>query len=163
MEEDSDSQQDTEKELRVRKIKDGTVIDHITPGNALNVLKIVGITGKEGMIISIAMNVPSKKSGTKDVVKIENRELDPEQINRIALISPNATINIIRDYEVIQKKKVTLENEIQGVIKCLNPNCITNGNEPVKSFFKIVQTNPIAIRCEYCDRIIDYDEICQQF
>jgi len=163
MEDNSKSEIDTEKELRVRKIKNGTVIDHISPGNALNVLKIVGITGKEGMIISIAMNVPSKKSGLKDVVKIENRELAPEEINRIALISPNATINIIRDYEVIHKKKVSLEKKIQGVIKCLNPNCITNGNEPVKSFFRIEQTNPISIRCEYCDRIMDYDDITQQF
>lgn len=163
MERDSYSHQNTEKELRVRKIKDGTVIDHITPGNALNVLKIVGITGKEGMIISIAMNVPSKKAGLKDVVKVENRELDPEQINRIALISPNATINIIRDYEVIAKDKVSLKDQIQDVIKCLNPNCITNGNEPVKSLFRIIQTNPIYIRCEYCDRIMEYDDIVKQF
>jgi len=109
------------------------------------------------------MNVPSKKSGTKDVVKIENRELDPEQINRIALISPNATINIIRNYEVIQKNKVTLKDQIQDVIKCLNPNCITNGNEPVKSLFSIIQTNPISIRCGYCDHIMEYDDIVKQF
>ncbi|MHA1651891.1 MAG: aspartate carbamoyltransferase regulatory subunit [Candidatus Helarchaeota archaeon] len=152
-----------EKSLRVRKIKNGTVIDHISPGNALNVLRIVGITGKEGMIISIAMNVPSDKSGLKDVVKIENKELAPEEINRIALISPNATINIIRDYEVVQKNKVILEEKIVGVIKCMNPNCITNSNEPVESIFKVIQTNPISLRCLYCDWVIDYNNIVRQF
>ncbi len=155
---------DFEKSLRVRKIKHGTVIDHISPGNALNVLKIVGITGKEGWIISIAINVPSGKSEhLKDVVKIENKELAPEEINRIALISPKATINIIRDYEVIQKFKVVLEEQIKGVIKCMNPNCITNGNEPVKSLFKIETSNPVSLRCLYCDQIMEYDDIIKQF
>lgn len=154
---------DFEKSLHVRKIKNGTVIDHISPGNALNVLKIVGINGKEGMIISIAMNVSSSKGNLKDVVKIENKELAPEEINRIALISPNATINIIRDYEVTQKFKVVLEDQIEGVIKCRNPNCITNGKEHVNSLFKIEKSDPVNLRCVYCDRIMDYDDITQQF
>ena len=155
---------DFEKSLRVRKIKNGTVIDHISSGNALNVLKIAGITGKEGMILSIAMNVPSgKHNDLKDVVKIENKELVPEEINRVALISPNATINIIRNYEVIQKFKVALEEKIEGVIKCMNPNCITNSNEPVKSLFKIETTNPVSLRCFYCDRIMSYNDIVKQF
>lgn len=155
---------DFEKSLRVRKIKNGTVIDHISPGNALNVLKIVGITGKEGMIISIAMNVSSGKSDyLKDVVKIETKELAPEEINRIALISPKATINIIRNYEVVQKFKVVLEEKIEGVIECMNPNCITNGNEPVKSLFKIETTNPVSLRCFYCERTIQYNDIVKQF
>ncbi|MHA1265144.1 MAG: aspartate carbamoyltransferase regulatory subunit [Candidatus Helarchaeota archaeon] len=157
------TKEDFEKSLRVRKIKNGTVIDHISPGNALNVLKIVGITGKEGMIISIAMNVQSSKSTLKDVVKIENKELAPEEINRIALISPNATINIIRNYEVVQKNKVVLEEKIEGVIKCMNPNCITNSNEPVNSLFKIEQTHPISLRCVYCERTLEYPDIVEQF
>lgn len=154
---------DFEKSLRVRKIKNGTVIDHISPGNALNVLKIVGINGKEGMIISIAMNVSSGKGHLKDVVKIENKELAPEEINRVALISPNATINIIRNYQVIQKFKVVLEDQIGGVVKCRNPNCITNGREHVSSLFKIEKSDPVNLRCVYCDRIMDYDDITQQF
>ncbi len=158
-----DAETDLEKSLRVGKIKNGTVIDHISPGNALNVLKIVGITGKEGMIISIAMNVPSSKCRTKDVVKIENKELAPEEINRIALIAPYATINIIRDYNVVQKFKVRLEEKIKGVIKCINPKCITNSNEPVKSLFKIESTNPIMLRCYYCEWIMDYNDITRSF
>jgi aspartate carbamoyltransferase regulatory subunit len=164
MQDNMKSQDNLEQSLRVRKIKNGTVIDHISHGNALNVLKIVGINGKEGMIISIAMNVPSSKGSTfKDVVKIENKELAPEEINRIALIAPSATINIIRDYQVIQKKKVVLEEQIKGVIKCMNPNCITNSNEPVKSFFKIETRDPVSLRCKYCDRIIEYNDMVKQF
>ncbi len=157
------TKEDFERSLRVRKIRNGTVIDHISPGNALNVLKIVGINGKEGMIISIAMNVQSSKGNLKDVVKIENKELAPAEINRIALISPNATINIIRDYEVVKKTKVILEPQIKGVIKCMNPNCITNGNEPVKSSFHVEKTDPVSLRCFYCDRIMSYDDIIGQF
>jgi len=154
---------DFDKSLRVRKIRNGTVIDHISPGNALNVLKIVGITGKEGMIISIAMNVSSGKSELKDVVKIENKELAPEEINRIALISPNASINIIRNYDIVQKFKVVLEEKIEGVIRCRNPNCITNGKEHVDSLFKIEKSDPVSLRCVYCERIMEYDDITQQF
>jgi len=110
-----------ESELRVQKIKDGTVIDHITQGNALNVLRILGITGKEGNIVSIVMNVPSRKLGKKDIVKIEGRELNPREVNMIALIAPKATINIIRDYQVIEKRKVKLPKVIKGIVKCINP------------------------------------------
>ncbi len=154
---------DYEKSLRVRKIKNGTVIDHISPGNALNVLKIVGITGKEGMIISIAINVSSGKSDLKDVVKIENKELAPEEINRIALISPNASINIIRNYEVVRKFTVVLEEKLEGVVKCMNPNCITNGKEHVNSLFKIEKSDPVNLRCLYCDRILEHPDIVRQF
>ncbi|MEM2428402.1 MAG: aspartate carbamoyltransferase regulatory subunit, partial [Candidatus Bathyarchaeia archaeon] len=109
-----------EKELRVSKIEDGTVIDHITAGYALAVLRIIGLTGKEGNIISILMNVPSQKLGRKDIVKVENRELREDEVHKIALIAPNATINIIRNYEVVEKNKVKLPKIIKGVIKCAN-------------------------------------------
>ncbi|RLG59636.1 MAG: aspartate carbamoyltransferase regulatory subunit, partial [Candidatus Hydrothermarchaeota archaeon] len=89
-----------EKELRVLKIKNGTVIDHIEGGQALNVLKIIGIPKTT---VTIAMNVPSKKTGIKDIVKVEGRELKEEEVNKISLISPRATINIIRNYEVVEK------------------------------------------------------------
>ncbi|MHA1268616.1 MAG: aspartate carbamoyltransferase regulatory subunit [Candidatus Helarchaeota archaeon] len=153
-----------EESLRIRKIKEGTVIDHIEPGNALYVLKILKITGREGNIVSVAMNVPSGKlkSGFKDVVKIENRELDPNEISIIALISPNATISIIRNMNVINKKRVELPEEIIDVnIKCINPNCITNSNEPVKTHFKIKSRTPLEIECMYCNRTMNYNDIIQ--
>ena len=93
-------------ELYVKKIKNGTVIDHISAGHALDVLKILNIKGKESNTVGVVMNVQSKNLEKKDMVKIEGRELKPEEVDKIALISPNATINIIREYDVRDKKKV---------------------------------------------------------
>ncbi len=150
-----------EKELRVRKIKQGTVIDHISPGTALRVLSILGIMGKEGHILSIAINVPTGKnqSNRKDIVKIENKELEITDINKIALISPHATINIIRDYKVVSKEKVKLPSELKDIIKCINPNCITNSREPIKSHFTVENKEPILLRCNYCNIIMDLKDI----
>ena len=98
----------SDKELRVSKIRNGTVIDHISGGYALEVAKILGITGREGRVITIAVNVPSKRFGVKDVVKVEGRALNAREVNRIALVAPHATINIIRNYCVVEKLEVKL-------------------------------------------------------
>ncbi|TFF88536.1 MAG: aspartate carbamoyltransferase regulatory subunit [Promethearchaeota archaeon] len=155
-------EENLEESLRIRKIERGTVIDHITPGTALYVLNILNITGIEGDIISVAMNVPSGKlkSGYKDVVKIENRELDSNEINIISLISPNATISIIREMNVVSKKRVEIPDEIHNVdIKCINPNCITNSNEPVKTHYKVKKREPLEIECQYCYKTMTYKDI----
>jgi aspartate carbamoyltransferase regulatory subunit len=141
------------KGMRVRSIKHGTVIDHITAGQALNVLRILGISGTSTAVVSVAMNVPSGVLGLKDIVKVEDRELKEEEVDRISLIAPNATINIIRDFEVIEKHKVELPERLEGVVKCDNPNCISNTNEPVISKFA-VNKKPVELRCIYCDHVI---------
>ena len=141
------------KEMRVRPIKHGTVIDHITSGQALNVLKILGISGTTTAVVSVAMNVPSKVMGSKDIVKIEDRELEEEEVDRVSLIAPNATINIIRDFEVIEKYRVDLPDRLEGMMKCDNPNCISNTSEPVISKFT-VNKKPVELRCIYCDHVI---------
>ena len=146
------------KELKVQPIKDGTVIDHITPGNALKVLKILGIEGKEDSIISIAMNVVGKR-GKKDIVKIENRELKAKEVDKIALIAPNATINIIRNYEVVKKHRVVIPEEIIGIVKCPNPNCISNSKEPIQTKFIVTGRKPLKIKCYYCEREPNMEEI----
>lgn len=152
------------EELVVRKIRDGTVIDHIPAGQALNVLRIMGIKGLEGNRIAIVMNVESKKLGKKDIVKIENREIAPEEINKIALIAPNATINIIRNYSVIKKEKVALPDKIKNIVRCINPTCITNQErESIISSFKLVSKNPIILLCEYCERYLSQEDIIKQF
>jgi aspartate carbamoyltransferase regulatory subunit len=143
----------TEKEMRVRPIRHGTVIDHITAGQALNVLRILGISGTTTAVVSVAMNVPSGVLGSKDIVKVEDRELEEEEVDRISLIAPDATINIIRDFEVIEKYKVDLPKSLDGVVKCANPNCISNTNEPVISKFA-VNKKPVELRCIYCDHVI---------
>ncbi len=139
------------KEVKVTPIKDGTVIDHITPGNAVKVLHILKIPESTTAVVSVAINVTGKK-GKKDIVKIENRELDPKELDKIALIAPKATINIIRDYEVVKKHKVELPTEVIGIAKCSNPTCISNAREPVQSRFHVVCKDPPRIRCYYCER-----------
>ena len=139
------------KELKIQPIKDGTVIDHITAGNAVKVLHIMGIPRSSSSIVSVAMNVKSKM-GKKDIVKVEDRELDPQEVDKIALIAPKATINIIRNYEVAEKYRVNLPDEIHGILKCSNPTCISNFNEPVKSRFLVISRDPLRIKCYYCER-----------
>jgi aspartate carbamoyltransferase regulatory subunit len=150
-----------EVELRVKPIKNGTVIDHIAGGQALNVLKILGISGTTDATVSVVMNVESSKLGKKDIVKVEDRELKEEEVNRIALIAPDATINIIRDFLVIEKHLVDLPDQIVGVVRCQNPSCISNTEEPIKSRMIVKTKNPVVLRCVYCEqpiteRIADY-------
>ena len=139
------------KELKIQPIKNGTVIDHITAGNAVKVLHILGIPATSSSIVSVAINVKSRM-GKKDIVKVENRELDPHEVDKIALISPKATINIIRNYEVAEKHKVNLPDEIVGIVKCSNPTCVSNSNEPITSRFKVISKDPTRIKCYYCER-----------
>ena len=139
------------KDLKIPRIKNGTVIDHITPGNAVKVLHILGIPRTSSSVVSVAMNVKSKM-GKKDIVKVEDRELNPSEVDKIALIAPRATINIIRDYEVAKKHRVKLGTEVVGLVKCSNPTCISNSKEPVKSRFIIINQDPPQIKCYYCER-----------
>ncbi len=141
------------EEMRIRRIKHGTVIDHITAGQALNVLRILGISGTTKAVVSVAMNVSSGVLVLKDIVKVEDRELKEEEVDKISLIAPNATINIIRDFEVIEKYRVDLPERLESVVKCGNPNCISNTNEPVISKF-VVNKRPVELRCIYCDFVI---------
>lgn len=147
-----DRSRDEPRELRVKPIIYGTVIDHIAGGQALNVLKILGISGTTDATVSVVMNVESGKLGKKDIVKVEDRELLEEELNRIALIAPNASINIIRDYKVIEKRPVDLPDEIVGVVRCQNPNCISNTTEPIKSRMLVKAKNPVSLRCLFCEQ-----------
>ena len=153
----------TETELYVSKIKHGTVIDHITGGHALDVVKILGITGREIGTVTIAINVPSKRFRTKDIVKIEGRELKPQEVHKIALLAPHATINIIRDYRVTKKQEVKLPKEIENIIKCANPACISNSNEPVRTRFYVDSEEPLLLKCHYCGHIMEKKDFLGQF
>ncbi len=153
----------SETTLRVSKIRDGTVIDHITGGHALEVLKILGITDHVDGVVTVGMNVPSKTLGLKDMVKIEGRELKSEEVDKIALLAPHASINIIRDYEVIDKQLVRLPKIIKETVKCANPACISNSKEPVKSTFYVENEEPLRLRCHYCGYIMEKQDIPNQF
>jgi len=150
------------RELKVRRIKNGTVIDHIPSGKSLIVLKILGISGGEDNIIALVMNVESRKLGKKDIVKIENRELTEDEVNLIALIAPTATINIIKDFKVVKKYNVTLPKTFKGILKCPNPTCITNSGEYVEPIFDVISTNPPKLKCTYCWTYIPYENILKQ-
>ncbi len=151
-------------ELKIKAIENGTVIDHITANKALHILKILGLPDGEVRNVTVAMNVSSGETGRKDIVKIENREIYHEELNQIALIAPEATINIIRNYEVIKKDKIQLPHLITSLIDCTNPKCITNyENEPIKSKFKVINSQPPVVRCHYCEKLIKTEDIEKQF
>ena len=144
------------KEMKISPIKDGTVIDHIAAGQALNVLRILGIDERTKTGVSVGMNVQSGNMGRKDIVKIENRELKPEEVDKIALVAPQATINIIRSTEVAGKYQVLLPALIEGILKCPHSTCISNvEREHVTSKFITVNKNPPKFRCFYCERMVD--------
>lgn len=144
----------TDRELRVSKIENGTVIDHVRAGEALRVLKILGIDGSEGESISVGMNVPSDRLGHKDVVKVEGMELSQNEVDVLSLIAPDATINIIRAYDVVEKSRVERPEAVTGVLTCPNTNCITNAGEPIQTEFAVSDE---GVRCRYCGTIIRED------
>ncbi|ELY98974.1 aspartate carbamoyltransferase regulatory subunit [Natrialba chahannaoensis JCM 10990] len=138
-------------ELRVSKIQDGTVIDHVRGGQALNVLAILGIDGGEGEEVSVGMNVPSDRLARKDIVKVEDRELSQDEVDVLSLIAPDASINIVRDYDVVEKHRVERPDVVEGVLSCPNADCITTDGEPVTSRFEVLQD---GVRCSYCGTIV---------
>ncbi|PSQ29995.1 aspartate carbamoyltransferase regulatory subunit [Halobacteriales archaeon SW_6_65_46] len=144
----------TDTELRVSKIRDGTVIDHVPGGTALHVLAVLGIDGSGDEEISLGMNVPSDRLGRKDILKIEDRELSADEVDVLSLIAPRASINIIREYEVSEKSRVSRPDEVIGVLSCPNVSCITTGEEPVESAFDVLDD---GVRCRYCDTIVRDD------
>ncbi len=144
------------KKLKVDPIKDGTVIDHIPAQKVLRVLSIIKPSGED--IVTVGMNFASKKYGRKDIVKIENRELTPEEVNNISLIAPTAQVIIIRNFKVVQKNKVQIPEKIKNLSRCANPRCITN-NEDMATRFTTVAKRPVKVRCDYCERVFLIDEL----
>jgi aspartate carbamoyltransferase regulatory subunit len=143
------------KELKIQPIRNGTVIDHIEPGMALKVVRILGVPEPDAhSTISIAMFVKSKKMGEKDLLKVEDRELGQSEVNKISLIAPKATIIIIKDYNVKKKMRVSLPEIIRGIARCSNPNCITNKGEPLDTEFSVENGKEIKLRCLYCERYV---------
>lgn len=145
------------KELSISAIKEGTVIDHIPSNVTLKVADILNLDGSTNMI-SIAANLPSKKMGKKGIVKIGGKLLTQEEVNKIAIIAPQATVNIIGNYNVKKKLNVSLPDLIEKIIKCSNPNCITN-NEKVETKFYVLGKSPLKVKCHYCERAMNKEDI----
>ena len=108
------------------------------------------------------MNVHSKRLGKKDIIKVESREITADEINRIALVAPQATINIIRNYKIHTKMRIEVPDEIIGIVRCENPSCITNNERGIKSHFSVVDRSPVTLRCTYCKRISSQDHLVEQ-
>lgn len=139
------------KELQVSALENGTVIDHITYGRVLQVIKILKLENFEEPIY-IGANLESKKYGKKGIIKVSNKYFKPEEINKIALVSPKATLIEIKDYEIISKTSVQIPDTVQGIVKCFNPNCITNV-EKVTTKFRVIDKENIKLQCHYCEKI----------
>ncbi|RLG13749.1 MAG: aspartate carbamoyltransferase regulatory subunit [Candidatus Nanohalarchaeota archaeon] len=138
-----------EDKLKVEKIKNGTVIDHISAGKGLDVYKI--LKGIEKQSIIIAINVPSTRMKRKDILKIENKQLGTDEFNHVALISPSATVVSIKNYKVIRKHKIDLPDKIKGILKCKNPVCISNYETYIVPEFSVISKDPIVLKCAYCE------------
>jgi aspartate carbamoyltransferase regulatory subunit len=148
-----------QSELMVRRIKEGTVIDHIDEGKGLQVLDALGIDGKDGSLITIALNVPSGKFKKKDIIKVENKFLKDDDTNKLAVIVPNATINIIKNYKLVEKRRVALPNEVDRIFRCSNPECITNSTEHIESIMDVMDKEGRVLRCRYCSRVLDVNQL----
>ena len=147
-----------DKFLQVKALDNGTVIDHIPAGKAAEVVKILGLDNYKTTWIG-GYNLDSKQFGKKDMIKIEGRRLTPKEYNLIALVAPEATISIIENGKVKEKRKVALPNSVKDFIVCPNPNCITNRVEEVSTNFTVEENHGVKVKCHYCEKSYLIDEV----
>jgi len=143
----------TRKELQVSAIENGTVIDHIPARNVFQVIRILGLEDCVEQIL-FGTNLESKKYGHKGIIKVANRFFESEEINKIALAAPTATLIVIRNYQVIEKKRVEVPDQIVKFVKCVNPNCITN-HEAIPTKFNVIDKEDVKLQCIYCEKVTD--------
>lgn len=145
------------KELQVAAIENGTVIDHIPARKTYQVVRLLNLE-KLPQPVTIGFNLPSSKLGRKGIIKIADKFFSAEEINRLSVVAPNIVLNIIRDYEVVEKRRVETPDVLRGIIKCNNPKCISN-NEPMRTWFNVVDKNRGIVKCHYCDKEQHIDEV----
>jgi aspartate carbamoyltransferase regulatory subunit len=135
-------------------LENGTVLDHIPAKNVYKAIDLLNLRGVESQI-TIGINLASKLYGQKGIIKIADKFFEDEELNKLALIAPKATVNVIRDFKVVEKKKITMPNEIIGIAKCMNPKCVTN-HQPIKTrFTTIAKGDEISLLCHFCEKISD--------
>ena len=145
------------REMNVSAIRNGTVIDHIDSDATFKVADILQVEHGSDMVL-VGVNLASGTLGKKGIIKIENRELTPDEVNKIALIAPRATLNIISDFHVVDKAHVELPEQIERIVRCFNPRCITN-QQSIVTRFDVIGSTPPALRCLYCERVMRAGEI----
>ena len=145
------------KEMLVAAIKNGTVIDHIPTDKTYQVVNLLGLEQLETPI-TIGYNYRSKKLGRKGIIKVEDKFFTDEEISRLSVVAPNIVLNIIHDYDVVEKKTVITPDDLKNIVKCNNPKCITN-NEPMSTLFHVVDKEQGIIRCHYCEKEQDINKV----
>ena len=145
------------KQLVVSAIKDGTFIDHIPAKSLFKVIHILGLDHITHQI-TFGTNLDSEKLGKKGIIKLSEVFFEKEDLDRIALVAPDVKVNIIRDYEVVEKKVVEIPEKVEGIVKCVNPVCITN-NEDILTRFELVSRQPVGLKCHYCEKITDQNNM----
>jgi aspartate carbamoyltransferase regulatory subunit len=142
---------DLRKELKVSAIENGTVIDHIPARNLFQVVRILNLEKYDSQIL-IGMNLDSHKYGQKGILKLSNKFFKSEEINKIALVAPTATMIVIKDFQIVEKRQVEIPDDIIKIVKCFNPNCITN-HENIITRFRVVDKEDLRLQCHYCEKI----------
>jgi aspartate carbamoyltransferase regulatory subunit len=150
-------EKDLRKELKVSAIENGTVIDHIPADKVFQVIKILNLNDAQNQVL-IGNYLDSQKMGKKGIIKLSNKFFRSDEINKIALVAPLATLIVIRDFVVIEKKQVQVPDIAENIVRCFNPNCITN-NEEVPTRFTVIDKNELKLRCHYCEKITARDNI----
>ena len=147
----------SKKERLVASIENGTVIDHIPSEKTYEVANLLRLQDLKA-IVTIGYNYISKKMGHKGIIKIENKFFTDEEISRLSVVAPNVVLNVIKNYEVVEKKTVETPDELRGIVRCNNPKCITN-NEPMQTIFHVTDKEQGIIRCHYCDKEQNISEV----
>ena len=138
------------EELQVAALQNGTVIDHIPTDKLFTIVSLLGLKNSD-LNITIGNNLPSKKLGKKGIIKVADRFFTDEEISRLSVVAPNVQLNIINNYEVVEKKQVIMPDVIKGLVKCGNPKCITN-NEPMTTIFHVICKENGVLKCHYCEK-----------
>ena len=138
------------EELQVAALQNGTVIDHIPTDKLFTIVNLLGLQNSDSKI-TIGNNFNSKKLGKKGIIKVADRFFSDEEISRLSVVAPNVQLNIIRDYEVVEKKQVIMPDVVKGIAKCGNPKCITN-NEPMATIFHVIDKENGVLKCHYCEK-----------
>ena len=145
------------EQLIVSALDHGTVIDHIPCERLFEVINLLHLDQMSNKV-TIGFNLKSQKMGTKSIIKIADKFFTDEELNQLSVVAPNVSLSSIRDYEVVEKKQVCLPDELTSIIRCNNPKCITN-NEPMHTFFHVVDKQQGIVRCHYCNHEQNIKEV----
>ena len=145
------------EELQVAALQNGTVIDHIPTDKLFTIVSLLGLKNSD-LNITIGNNLPSKKLGKKGIIKVADRFFTDEEISRLSVVAPNVQLNIIHNYEVVEKKQVIMPDVIEGIVKCGNPKCITN-NEPMTTIFHVINKEKSMLKCHYCEKEVNKEAV----